>query len=381
MKKICYITTIATTIRAFFIPQLKYLAEHGYDVTVICSPDLSLTGELGDSIKYKPIKIARGVSPMTLNRSIKELKLYFKEENFDIVQYSTPNAAFCAAVASKCAGIKIRNYHLMGLRYLGMSGILKQVFKFIEKITCRLSTNIECITPSNMELAINEGLFDRDKAAIVWNGSTGGVNLNRFDSSKSEEWRKDVRQKLGISDKDFVFGFIGRITRDKGVNEILEAYGGLKNDCKLLIIGSDEGVKTLDEKLWGNSLTNKNIIFYEWVADIEKYYAAIDVLLLPSYREGFGMVIAEAAAVGTPAIVSDIPGPIDVIKDGVTGYRVRVKDSESLQNAMEMLLANPQKCKQMRENCVEFIKQNFDSSILNEKILERKDMLISDLNV
>ena len=189
-KKICYVTTIALTIRAFFIPQLRYLAENGYDVTVVCSPDNELDEELGEKIRYIPVSIARGVSPLTLGRSIRELKEIFAKENFDIVQYSTPNAAFCASIAAKRAGIKIRNYHLMGLRYLGMNGVFRAIFKWLEKLTCKMSTNIECITPSNLELSVSDGLFPKDKAVIVWNGSTGGVDMHRFNYEKRTVWRE-----------------------------------------------------------------------------------------------------------------------------------------------------------------------------------------------
>ena len=376
-KKICYVTTIALTIRAFFIPQLRYLAENGYDVTVVCSPDDELAMELGEKIRYIPVNIARGVSPLTLGRSIRELKEIFAKEHFDIVQYSTPNAAFCASIAANQAGIKIRNYHLMGLRYLGMRGVLRILFKQIEKLTCKLSTNIECITPSNMELSVSDRLFPKDKAVIVWNGSTGGVDMHRFDYKKRSEWRDEIRKELGFEDNDFVFGFVGRITKDKGINELLRAFSELDGSCKLMMVGPIEGINTIDAEIWEDSRNNSNIVIHDTVSDIERYYAAMDVLLLPSYREGFGMVIAEAAAMGTPSIVSDIPGPIDVIEDKKTGFTVKVKDSESLRERMKYFIDHPDIAQKMSEACVNHIKNKFDSDVLCEKILERKEKLLS----
>lgn len=378
MKKICYITTVALSIRSFFIPQLKYLAENGYDVTVICSPDENLQKELGDGIKFIPVTIARGVSPMTLGKSIMELKKVFKREKFDIVQYSTPNAGFCGSIAAKLAGVKVRNYHLMGLRYLGMSGVARKLFKALEKMSCALSTHVECITPSNLDLCIKEKLFKADKGTMVWNGSTGGVNMDRFDASNCEAWRSEVRSELGLDENDFVFGFVGRLTRDKGVNEILEAYSNLQNRAKLLIIGVREGTDTLEPELWQYAENSETVTILDFKKDIERYYSAMDVLLLPSYREGFGMVIAEAAAVGTPAIVSNIPGPVDVIDEGKTALTVEVKNARDLQNKMEYMLNNPDIISDMSDNCSEFIKEKFDSKVLNKKILERKDKLLGE---
>ena len=379
MKKICYITTVALSIRSFFIPQLKHLAENGYDVTVICSPDENLQSELGDGIKFIPVSIARGVSPMTLGKSIMELRKVFKREQFDIVQYSTPNAGFCGSIAAKLAGVKVRNYHLMGLRYLGMGGIARKLFKALEKMSCALSTHVECITPSNLELCIKEKLFKAGKGTMVWNGSTGGVNMDRFDAKNREGWRRDVRYELGLNEDDFVFGFVGRLTRDKGVNEILSAFRNLESRAKLLIVGVREGTDTLDTDLWQYAEESDRVTILDFKSDIERYYSAMDVLLLPSYREGFGMVIAEAAAVGTPAIVSNIPGPIDVIDEGTTALTVEVRNARDLQDKMEYMLHSPDKLYSMSESCSEFIKEKFDSKVLNEKILERKDKLLGEL--
>lgn len=377
MKKICYITTISTTIRAFFVPQLKFLAKNGYDVTVICSPDDDLQSELGDQVKYIPVPIARGISPFTLHKSILKLIKVIKKEKFDLVQYSTPNAAFCAAIAARIANIKVCNYHLMGLRYIGMRGISRSIFRIIEKTTCKLSTHIECITKSNLDLCISEKLFNPDKATIIWNGSTGGVDMQRFDFGKRIMWRNQVRNALNIDENDFVFGFVGRITRDKGVNEILEAFSRLDEKCKLLIIGDREGLNTIDEKLWSYAEKNQNIIISDFVQDIERYYAAMDMLLLPSYREGFGMVIAEAAALGTPAIVSDIPGPIDVVKINKTAFIINAKNPDDLYKRMKYVLDNRNVCQAMAGECVNYIYDNFNSNILNQKILERKNNILN----
>lgn len=370
--KICYVVTVPITIRAFFIPQLKYLAENGFDVSVVCSKDDFLQKELGEKITYYPMEIPRGMSLLGSLKAIGHLIQFFKEEKFDLVQYSTPNAAMYASIAGRLTKIQVRNYHLMGFRYLGASGISKRILKMMEIISCRNSTHIECVSKSNLEIGINEKIFEKGKAVVVWNGSSGGVDLKRFDYSKRSEYRDEIRLHFGISKDDFVFGFVGRITRDKGVNEILEAFSSIKN-AKLLMVGNVEEEDSLNSMLYQNSLSDENIVYTGLVSDVEKYYAAVDVLLLPSYREGFGNVVIEAAAMGTPAIVSNIPGPIDAIEVGKTALVVNAKDTDELTEAMQKI--QTMDYMGMGQNAEQFAREKFDSMVLCRKILERKEKI------
>lgn len=374
MIKICYVATISLTIEAFFIPQLQYLTTKGFDVTVICSNDLTLQKKLGDSIRFHPIEIPRGISVKGSIYALRALTQYFKKEKFDLIQYSTPNAAFYSSIAAKWAKCKVRNYHLMGLRYLGSSGVGRILLKTLERIACHNSTSIECVSKSNMKMGIQEGLFTEDKVIVVWNGSTGGVDLSRFDFSKRQQWRMEVREELGYSQDDFIYGFVGRITRDKGIDELLSAFFEMKDNSKLLLIGNIEEDNHLDTILLARAQEHSDVKFHSFVADIERYYAAIDVLVLPSYREGFGNVVIEAGAVGTPAIVTDIPGPTDTIERDKTALVVPVKNTEALLKSLVQIRTKNYVA--MGEDASKFVKEKFDSTVLCEKILERKEKLL-----
>lgn len=230
------------------------------------------------------------------------------------------------------------------------------------------------MSKSNLKLGIKEKIFPHKKATVVWNGSTGGVDLNRFDFYMREEWRKQIRKENGYQASDFVYGFVGRVTRDKGINELLAAFMRLGNGSKLFVIGDMENKDTLNQDLLNKAMKNPNIKFHESVSDIERYYAALDVLVLPSYREGFGNVVIEAAAVGTPAVISNIPGPIDAIEEEKTAVVVETKSVKSLWNGMkEMYKADNEK---MSKKAFELARQKFDSDKLNVEILKRKSKLV-----
>ena len=373
VRKICYITTIKASINSFFISQLNYLSNKGFELVVISDKAFKYSEKLSPKVRRIDISIPRGVSLFGTLKAITELIRIFQKERFDIVQYSTPNASFCAAIAAKFARVKVRNYHMMGFRYLGFSGIKREVFRIIEKLTCNLSTDIECVSRTNRQLGIDEGIFTAEKSVVVWNGSTGGVDTEKFNVNKREMWRARIRSGLEIRKDDFVFLFAGRITKDKGINELLKAFMTFNPEAKLIMVGDQEGVNTLNQELWKKASLDQNIIIRPGVSNVEEYYAAADCLILPSYREGFGTVIIEATSVGTPCIVTNIPGPSEVV-DNIGGYKCNVKDVSDLRIKMGMAYRDKGKSDplELSEKAVLF----YDSNMLNKKILERKKRLL-----
>ena len=373
MKKICYLTTIKHSISAFFIPQLNFLSENGFEVTVISDRSLKYSKELSERVKRIDIDIPRGVSLLGTVRSIMVLKRIFQKERYDMVQYSTPNASFCASIAAKLAGIRIRNYHMMGFRYQGFTGIKRLIFRSIEKLTCAMSTSIECVSKGNRQFGIDEKIFKAEKAVVVWNGSTGGVDVKRFDVSKRDMWRSAVRDQLGIPQEAFVFLFAGRITKDKGINELLEAFMNLQMDAKLVMVGNQEGINTIAAGLWEKAIASEDIIIRPAATNIEEYYAAADCLVLPSYREGFGNVLIEASCTGTICIATDIPGPSEII-DNIGGYKCRVKDAHDLRDKMRIAVRNQEQ--HVPGDIAKKVALFYSSDVLNKEILKRKQKLL-----
>lgn len=375
MKKLCFVTTIPLTVRAFVIPVVRYFAENtDWEITVVCDTDPTLQAELPERVRYVPVPMKRGISPSGLS-SVWQLYSLFRKEKFDLVQYSTPNASFYSAIASWLAGIRHRKYHLMGFRYLGFSGIKRTIFKTIERISCLLSTDIECVSPSNMKIGVQEKVFPSEKAHVIFCGSSAGVDLERFDIEKRSVWRAELRKELGYTDNQCVFGFAGRITGDKGINELLNAFMKFPStDCQLLLVGTIEH-EGLDSDLLAQTESAANIQILPFANDIERYFAAMDVLVLPSYREGFGNVIIEAQAMGLPVIVTDIPGPIDAMVPGETGLIVKVADVAALFQAMDAMLDSPEMRQKMGTRAYFYATNNFNQQKVCAEMLKNREAL------
>lgn len=376
MYKVCFVTTISLTLKSFVVDFAKYMYETGeFEIHFVCDPDSDSEKKLPEYIHFDPIPMKRGLSADGL-KVILAMYRYFKREKFDLVQYSTPNASCYASIAAKMAGVPCRLYCQWGIAYVGFRGLKRRVFKTIEKTVCRLSTRIEPDSKSNLEFAYNEGLYPKDKGTVIWNGSACGINLKKFDIEKKEEYRKRIRECFSIPSDAFVFGFVGRITRDKGINELLSAYKKILDespDAYMIFVGHDETDDTIDRDLYDWAKGEKNAIFAGYTDVVEQMLSAMDCYVLPSYREGFGMGTIEAQAMGVPVIVTDIPGPKDAMIPGVTGLSVEKRDADGLYAAMRQMLTDT---KDYGEKGVLFVKQNFEQRELFKYILQDRKSLL-----
>ena len=375
MIRICFVTTIYSTFRSFLKEYAQFLYNTGvFDVSLICNPDDNMETDIPECVHYYPVIMKRGIS-LTGFKAIHKIQKIFEHEKFDIVQYSTPNAALYASKAAKKVNIPVRLYCQWGIRYMGFEGGLSRgIFKYLEAKTCQNSTFIEAESHNIRDFAIDEGLYSAEKSCVVWNGSANGVNMTKFDVSYKDKWRKQIRLQYNIPNDSVVFAFAGRLTADKGINELLAAYQNISNqsfDTRLIVMGRMDNKKSLNATLYESAKKNSSVIFTGNVDDVERYYAASDVFVAPSYREGFGLVVIEAEAMGLAAIVSDVPGQIDTIQQNITGIKCQVKNTSSLQQQMLFMIQHPDKRQQMANKAVDFVRKNFEQRNLFE-MLSRK---------
>ena len=379
MKKICFVTTISMTLKAFVLDAAKYLHENGdYDVSFICNYDKEFADSLPSYIHYYPVSMERGISVGGL-RAMIEIKKILKREKFDIVQYSTPNASCYTALASALAHVPVRLYCQWGIAYVGFSGIKRKIFKLEEKMVCKLSTWVEPDSFGNLKFSHDEKLYPPKKGSVIWNGSASGVNTKKFNKDNKVIWRSEIRGKYNIPDDAKVFIFVGRVTKDKGINELFAATRKLfdkYDDMYLMMVGPNENTGSVHEELYEWSVKNEKVIYCGFTNEVEKYLSASDIYVLPSYREGFGSAVIEAEAMGLPVIISDIPGPTDAMQKDYTGLVVAKGSAKELARAMNTLYKNSALREKYGNNAFNFAITNFEQNELFGKIQADRDRLL-----
>lgn len=380
-KRICFITTLPVTLEAFVRPQAEYLVRNGWEVTWVCAEDADFRKDSPYGIRCIALPFKRGIDAFGVPRAILKLYRLFKRERFNLVQYSTPNAAFYASTAAWLARVPVRLYAQWGIRYVGFTGFTRTFFKHLERWCCYCSTIIEPDSFSNLEFSIEEGLYPRDKGRVIWNGSSKGVNLERFDITKKDAWRTAYRKRLGCDSQQLIIGFVGSIRRDKGCNELISACRCFFNDMpgvRLLLIGDKYFYATIDTDLRDWIELSGQVIYIPQNNEIPQYMSCMDIFVLPSYREGVPNVILEAEAMGVPVVASDVSGVIDAVRHEKTGLVVPVKNTEALAGALQNFLKDSTKRAAYGAAATAFARDNFEQNEFLWRILADKNLLLAE---
>lgn len=362
--KICFITTIHQSIEWFVADAAKYFYKNGHEVSYICNMDEAFINEHGNYARCFDVKMERGFAPINMLRSLIKMYKIFKREKFDCIQYATPNASFIASIAAKIAGIRYRIYGFWGMRYEGAKGLSRRLLMTFEKITCDLSTHVRIVSPKNMDIVIHDGVCSSEKIGVIGLGGTIGVNTKVYDISRKNEFRVEIRNIIGLKDTDFLFTFVGRINADKGINELIEAFKIVEKkytNVKLLLLGMIDSVNPIQEDNMEWAMSSNNVIIPGPVHKdlVCKYLAASDILVHPTYREGFGKIIQEAMAMKVPVITTDIPGPSEVIEENISGLLVPKADSMALSEAMCRLYDDKSLAEKLAEAGYKRLSENF----------------------
>lgn len=372
--KILHVVNISFVIPYFLGKQLNWFAEKGNKEFVVCSD----SEELKDfserySFSYRAIDVLRKISIKKDIKAVKETVKYIREINADVVTGHTPKGGLIAMLAAFITRVPVRIYFRHGLVYETSHGLKRSLLINIDRLASKLATKIVCVSPSVAKRSLEDKLNPASKQVVLVNGTCNGIDTDRFgidsvDKSKLD----DLRAKLGINDGDFVIGFAGRLVRDKGIIELVRAYKAMRGvhpNVRLMLVGMLEIRDALPEDVVKVIQEDEGIIKTGYVgyAEIEYYYALMNVFVLASYREGFPTSVLEASSMGLPVITTKATGCIDSIIDGETGIFVNHDDKELLM-ALSSLYDNEDKRRMMGAAGRQYVIDHFNQELVWKEI-------------
>lgn len=353
--KMLIAATVPETVQLLMRGQIEWFADHGYTVEV-CTDRGRETG-LSDNkfvaaidVKHT-IAMARDFSIAQDFKSLIRWVALLRSSKPKYLVACTPKASLLSLIAGFLTRVPNRVYILFGLRYETATGIARLILKLTEKICGACSHIVIVVSPSLAKCAVQEGLIPQRKIRQIGMGSSNGVDSERF-QPMPDEMRAKRREVLGFSRGDFVVGFIGRLTPDKGIETLISAFAKITvthPQIKLLLIGPDEGSRVTQP--WAKSVGPQ--------LDTSQWHPIVDVLALPTKREGFPNVVLEAHACEVPVVTTRATGAIDSVVHNENGILIDIDDAEQLGNALIALYEDQNWAKQMGKNGRAWVIENF----------------------
>ncbi len=376
--RICIVVAAPLTLKAFMLGHLEALARIA-EVTVVANftpEDASFPWPA--EISRAAIPIARPIAPWADLLALLALLRLFRKDRFDLVHSITPKAGLLAMLAARLARVPLRLHSFTGQVWVTRAGLMRTLLKSADQLIARLATHVLADSPSQREFLIAQGIVTTPKSAVLAQGSICGVDTARFRPDAAA--RERIRQHHGIPSSAVVFLYLGRINRDKGLLDLARAFAEFcarHPDVHLLLVGPDEGnlhaelsaaVESCTARLHHAGLTDRP----------QEYFAAADVFCLPSYREGFGTTIIEAAAAGLPAIGSRIYGITDAIVEGETGLMFEVGNVQQLALSMRTLAGDASLRSRMGQRAQERALRDFSSAVVTAALLDYYEKLLAN---
>lgn len=379
--RICMISSIPITL-GFFKNLIRGLNQRHTEITLVSSdlPELyQFESEL--NCEVFTTTISRQISPFRDIVSISRLWNYFRQKKIDIVHAHTPKGGLIGMISSWLARIPNRVYTVHGLVLETAKGLRRGVLWLAEWLSCKLATQVLAVSPSLRQCVINEGICPAEKISVLGSGSVCGIDLKEFSRNESFVFAgAKIRAEYHIPDDAIVIGFLGRLVFDKGIKTLVKAFEKLQQKVSksyLLLVGNFETVRdSLDDETVQKIKDNAHIVYNnEFVSDVLPFYAAMDIVTLPSRREGFGLTLIEAAALELPTVGTKVTGCVDAVVDGVTGLLVEVDNSEELYQGMLKLAQDSELRKKLGRQGRERVEAIFDSKMMIDRYINLYEKL------
>lgn len=364
--KILRTSTVPLSLNIFCRDLLRELQDQdGYCVIAVSSPGDALDEiKIREGIKTYAVPMERRISPLKDLKSLWGLIKVFRREKPDMVHSITPKAGLLSMMAAKITDVPVRVHTFTGLVFPTSKGIKRKILILTDKLTCACATHIIPEGEGVKNDLINYDITKKPLKVLGY-GNIKGIDLVHFDPELT-----DVKDKAEIIRKDdlFTFVFIGRLVRDKGINELVEAFRKLNEQypkTRLLLIGGmEQNLDPLKPETLAEINSNKAIEAVGSQSDVRPWLAASDAFVFPSYREGFPNVVIEAGAMGLPSIVTDINGSREIIEDGKNGIIIPPQQSDLLQRAMEIFVTDKGIIKSLSANARSMIASRFEQGFV-----------------
>lgn len=376
--KVIRTSTIPISLNKLLKGQLKFLSKE-FEVIGLSSSGTDLDEVKNrERVKTITVEMQRGMSPFKDIVSLVKLYLVFKKEKPQIVHSITPKAGLLCMLAAKFAGVPIRMHMFTGLLFPTMKGFSQKIFIKMDQLLCWAATNIYPEGNGVKQDLINYNITSKPLKVLA-NGNVNGIDLDFFSPKQiSEDQKYQLRNELNFDPQDFVFVFVGRLVGDKGINELVDAFKSFDNsNVKLLLVGPLELKQDPIKEATIKEITNnKNIISVGSKSDVRPYLAISDVLVFPSYREGFPNVVLQAGAMELPCIVTNISGCNEIIEEGKNGIIIPPKNKLAIANAMNFVIDNKDKKEFFMKNARSMIESRYNQKLVWNAILKEYNSLI-----
>ena len=375
-KKVCWVVTSLLIVKFFLMPHLAALSRE-YEVTLIVHvDDREFLESLELPVRVISVNIARKVAPWQDIKALWRLIRIFSAQRFDLVHSISPKGGLLGMLAAWITGVPIRIHTFQGEVWANRRGLWRAILRSLDKLVAGIATQLTVVSHSERQFLMDERIIASEKSVVLANGSICGVDTARFHPDAA--MRGNVRRENGIPDDSAVILFLGRLNRDKGVIDLARSFAAIAAtlpDAILLLVGPEEEqiLKEVRRICAGYDERVKTVGF---TRHPENYMAAADVLCLPSYREGFGLVVIEAAATGVPAVCSRIYGITDAVEEGKTGLLFPAGDVAALTQALLTLLEDRELRQQMGETARVRALELFPSQRIIEEMLALYEKLL-----
>jgi len=363
-SKIVLISNTHNFFNTFTLKHIKHLSKK-YNLFICCNDPVKLKKIIPNNISLINLNFKRDISFFYDIVSFLLTLFFFIRERPDLSISFTPKIGLIVGIASFIARTPIRIHWFTGQIWANKKGFAKIILKSIDKIIFFLSHNVLIDSVSQRKFLIKENVVSPKKSTVFYKGSVGGVDIKKFQFNKQK--RIQLRKKYSISKNTFVFLYLGRINKDKGIDELIKAFKKIdnQNDVLLIFVGPVEDKKFVDE-----FINQKKILYFDYTKKPEDWFSLADILCLPSHREGFGTVIIEAAACGIPSLCSNIYGLNDAVIKNKTGFFHKVGSINDIKKKMLYIVNNKKLTKKYGVLARKRVLKDFEQSILTKKFLK-----------